>query len=249
MKFRAQNPTVKISLCYGFPITFASGIPRGEFLVLSQCSIVLVVRMSHPNEELAAAIHRAADLLIERKISDVSRELALSLIEQANDALAQGENYSLDERHAGFLRQLAPDSGTAPIQDGESFIGFAESPYSGNGNALRPASIVYSRDGDAVSATVRLGSAFEGRPGRAHGGATAAVFDDLMGALQRITARSGYTRTLTVQYLAAVPADEHVTFRAWCTGEEGRQFFVDATATLDGKVLSTASGVFTAATF
>lgn len=201
--------------------------------------------MHHPNDQLARGIRRAADLLIERQLSDQTRAAALGKVTELIDTLEHGAHRPLSSRVEHFISQMRTDSIGGEIEDGGSAFGFAESPYSGAANALAPSHVEYQRVGETVEATVLLGMAMEGRPGRAHGGATAAIFDDVMGAVQGVIGRHGYTRTLTISYFAPVPIDEAVCFIAAFAGSEDRRFFIDATATLDGKTLATAHGVFT----
>jgi len=53
--------------------------------------------------------------------------------------------------------------------------------------------ITTERVGDEAVATVRFGAAFEGAPGRVHGGLAAAVFDDLTGYALAIVQEPGFT--------------------------------------------------------
>ena len=67
---------------------------------------------------------------------------------------------------------------------------------------------------DGVVATVKLGPACEGPPGRAHGGIVCAVFDDVIGALTVRLDDAAFTGELTVRYLAPVPLGELLTITA-----------------------------------
>ena len=201
--------------------------------------------MAHPHSELASALHRAADLLIERELSDADRSEALTHIEHAVSALERGAARSEQERIDAFLSQMIPDAGAPTISPGDSLDGFAASPYSGEANALRPTSVSYTAIERGVRATITMGYALEGRPGRAHGGATAAVFDDVMGAVQRTIDRSGYTRRLTIDYYKPLPVDSPVEFTATFAGEDKGRFTVEATAKHDGVLVAAATGIFT----
>lgn len=193
----------------------------------------------------AAATHRTADLLNSRAIDVADLTAATALIEQANTLLTKGQKRTEEERGIEFASQMVVPMGAPIIEDGSQFEAFVKSPYSGIHNAMRPTSVSYRRVGDELHAEVLVGPALEGAPGRAHGGLTAAVFDDAMGALQRITGLSGYTRTLNVTYRGKVPIDETVSFRVWLAEQNDRTFTADGEVTLDGKTLATARGVFT----
>lgn len=201
--------------------------------------------MAHPHSELASALHRAADLLIERDLSDENHAEALDHVERAVAAMERGEPRSEKARVAAFLAEMISESGARTIAPGDSLDGFAASPYSGDANALRPTEVQYTAMDQGVHALVTMGFALEGRPGRAHGGATAAVFDDVMGAVQRTIGRSGYTRRLTIEYYKPLPVDSPVEFVASYTGEENGRFTVEATAKHRGVLVAAATGIFT----
>lgn len=201
--------------------------------------------MTQERDKLAAALHLAADLLIERDLDETKLRRARELVADAVSELQSGQPVSLEGRSDRFVSQMGALANRDPIEDGATFAAFDESPYSGSGNALAPRHLEYRRVGQTVHATVLLGTALEGRPGRAHGGAIAAVFDDTMGALQLIIGRNGYTRTLTTTYLAAFPTAEEVVIVAACTQVSGSSFTVEATASVDERPVATAVGVFT----
>ena len=68
-------------------------------------------------------------------------------------------------------------------------------------------------DGDEIVADVVLRRAFEGAPGRAHGGIVAAAFDDVTGFVIAQLQEPAFTGELTVRYLAPVPVDEPLELR------------------------------------
>lgn len=194
---------------------------------------------------LASALHHLADLLIEREVTDDVAAAAVHVINDLRRTFELGAERSLADRSAHFVSQMSVHGDTEKIEHGETFASFTESPYSGTQNALAPREVTYRRLDDTVEATIVLGTALEGRPGRAHGGAVAAVFDDVMGALQHVIQRNGYTRTLHTTYAAPFPTDREVTLVAECVEVDGDRFTIDATATADGRVVATARGVFT----
>ena len=201
--------------------------------------------MADEKTSLATAIHRACDLLVERSHYAEAMSHAQALIEAANEILDQGTVRCVEDRLAEFAAQMVVPLGAPIIADGAVFPSFRDSPYSGAENAARPKSVQYQRVGDEVHAEVLLGPSFEGAPGRAHGGTTAAVFDDVMGATQRVTGLSGYTKTLHVTYLGPLPTDEAVQFRAFVVEEDESTFSVDAEALHHSHVVATARGIFT----
>ncbi len=221
----------------------------GKFVVKSQIMSNLSPEPDHdadPKAQLAAAIHAGADLLNSRTVEPQILDEARSLVEQANSLLAAGVARTEEERLLDFASQMVVPLGAPIVEDGTVFEAFLASPFSGKHNALRPTSVSYRSVDGEVHGEVLVGPAFEGAPGRAHGGLTAAIFDDLMGAMQRVTGLSGYTLTLEVTYLAKLPIDEIVMFRAWQVESTDKTFTVDGEAVHDGTTVATARGVFTA---
>ena len=204
-----------------------------------------VTDMSEAKAHLATALHAAADLLTEREHSPEACEDVLALVESGNKILQAGTEKHQDVRLQEFAMQMVVPLGAPIIEDGDYFEAFNASPYSGKDNALRPTSVRYRRVGAEVHGEVVLGIALEGAPGRAHGGATAALFDDLMGATQRVTGLSGYTRSLEVSYLGPMPTDQMVSYRAYLSEQSQDTFTIEAVATHDSQPLAKARGVFT----
>lgn len=96
---------------------------------------------------------------------------------------------------------------------------------------------------DGAAAEVVFGPAFEGAPGRAHGGIVAAVFDDLLGHAMAGTQSIGFTGRLTVHYRAPVPIETEIAFRLHTGAREGRKLHVHGDARLDDQVLATADAL------
>jgi acyl-coenzyme A thioesterase PaaI-like protein len=67
---------------------------------------------------------------------------------------------------------------------------------------------------DEVVARVVLHRAFEGAPGRAHGGIVSAVFDDVTGFVIGQLGEPSFTGELTVRFVAPVPVEELLTIRS-----------------------------------
>lgn len=129
--------------------------------------------------------------------------------------------------------------------EGGSIDHFPDCIVSGPANPMG-IGITVRRDGDDAVARVRLGAAFEGAPGRAHGGVVAAIFDDTMGLVLSIHSTPAYTGRLTVSYLAPVPVAEDLEFRARLVGRERRKLFIEGEAYHDGVRLAEAEGLFVA---
>lgn len=102
------------------------------------------------------------------------------------------------------------------------------------------------REGDEAVARVTFGPAFEGAPGRAHGGAVAAVFDDTMGFVLSMLQTPAFTGRLSVEYRAPTPVGEELEFRARLRERNGRKIVIDSWALRDGECLAESEGLFIA---
>jgi acyl-coenzyme A thioesterase PaaI-like protein len=114
-------------------------------------------------------------------------------------------------------------------EEGPDLDHFPDCVVSGPANPMGIA-VKLHREGDDAVATVRLGAAFEGAPGRAHGGIVAAVFDDTMGLVLKMIATPAYTGELTVRYLAPTPVGQELEFRARLANRDGRKLYMEAEA-------------------
>jgi acyl-coenzyme A thioesterase PaaI-like protein len=121
--------------------------------------------------------------------------------------------------------------------------GFADRAVGGGAN---PTSVELDvrYEGDEVVAEVVLRRAFEGAPGRAHGGIVAAAFDDVTGFVIGLMREPAYTGELTVRYLAPVPVDETLVMRARLDGRERRKLFISADAHAGDLLVATCRAIY-----
>ncbi|MGY6501056.1 MAG: PaaI family thioesterase, partial [Acidimicrobiales bacterium] len=177
--------------------------------------------------------HDAPDELFERLIDAV-----VPLI----DELETGQER---DRSLASVGGGGPALGGDPPTDGAPLSHFPDCVVSGAANPMGIAIGVRCEAGEAV-AEVTLGAAFEGAPGRAHGGVVAAIFDDVMGYVLSIHKVPAFTGRLTVTYRAPTPVGEPLTFRARLDRHEDRKLHISATAhTRDGdELLAEASATF-----
>ena len=99
-------------------------------------------------------------------------------------------------------------------------------------------------DGDEIIARVVLGRAFEGAPGRAHGGIVAAAFDDVTGFVIAQIQEPAFTGELTVRYLAPVPVDKPLELRARLDGRERRKLMISGEVISEGTVIATCRAIY-----
>jgi acyl-coenzyme A thioesterase PaaI-like protein len=101
------------------------------------------------------------------------------------------------------------------------------------------------REGDQVVAEFTFTEAHQGAPALAHGGAVAAVCDDLLGHVLRLVGAAAVTRRLEVEYLRPVVLGEPHRLAARLDSQEGRKLWISGEAVgEDGRKRFTASGLF-----
>src|SRR5690606_1432635 len=82
-----------------------------------------------------------------------------------------------------------------------------------------------------------LGPAFEGAPGRAHGGIVGAILDETMGYVLPIIGEMAYTANLSIDYVGPAPLGTEITFTARLRDRADRKPWIEA-------VGESADGVF-----
>jgi hypothetical protein len=84
-----------------------------------------------------------------------------------------------------------------------------------------------SADG-TITALARFGETMCGHPGLVHGGATAAVLDELFGSMYDSQALGkGFTANLNINYRHPIPANSEVIIHVWTHRVQGRKVFMD----------------------
>jgi acyl-coenzyme A thioesterase PaaI-like protein len=121
--------------------------------------------------------------------------------------------------------------------------GFEDRAVGGNSN---PTSVELEIrfNGEEVIADFVLRRAFEGAPGRAHGGIVAAAFDDVTGFVIGRMQEPAFTGELTVRYLAAVPVDQALEIRARLDGRQRRKLFISAELHSGNKIVATCRAIY-----
>ncbi len=173
--------------------------------------------------------------LSDDQLDAVSAEVR-ALLERVRDAPPRVREFSREGLEEFTL--------TIPTYDelGERPV-FSDSVVAGGANPMGLAAQLW-RDGDTACMRVALGKAFEGAPGRAHGGVVAALFDEVMGLMNMIHGAMAYTAQLDVTYLAPTPVGEPIVARAWLARQDDRKQFVEATLHADDLLVATAKALF-----
>ncbi len=180
--------------------------------------------MIDPQEEaVAAQLRLIAGQLHAGTSDDEATEAALKHLELAAELLSSGERRLRWYEEGGGSRTRARNRHL--------------SPWSGALNvASPPMSLELGELSDgrpAMLGRVRLDRLREGPPGNAHGGVVAGLFDEVMGAAQRLTGREGgVTVRLRVRYRRLTPLDTDLIFRAWIEDDRSRRVSVKAECVL-----------------
>lgn len=199
----------------------------------------------------------AADLAARSEAASALRRLGHAIVGHhvepglLQDIAAQVEAWLPDLEKSPTRRRPVEDMKRrlfeAPQTDGPDLEHFPDCVVSGPANPMGVA-VGLRREGDDAVASATLGAAFEGAPGRAHGGIVAAVFDDTMGLVLKIVSTPAYTGELTIRYLAPTPVGEELEFRARLARRDGRKLFMEAEAyrVADRTQIATAKATFIA---
>jgi len=191
----------------------------------------------HPRARAAAALRRLGHAMMGHEVDEA---LLDEVARAANRVAADLETQPPRQRDLLELKRRMFD---VEVADGQEVVHFDECFVSGPWNPMGIAVEVH-REGEESVAEVTLGPAFEGAPGRSHGGIVAAIFDDVLGYLGTLLQRPGFTGELTVRYLAATPIGQPLVFRGRVVRGEGRKVWTAAEATADGEVVATAEALF-----
>lgn len=136
------------------------------------------------------------------------------------------------------MEEMMPDLRGGPVEMpvGEPFAFDAMSVAGGRMNPAAPEFAVRRAAANSAVATVVADAMFQGPPERIHGGVVAMLFDEIMGATNRVSGNRGFTARLAVNYRAGAPIRRPLEFQAWVEAVEGRKIHVRAEAR-DGEVV------------
>jgi acyl-coenzyme A thioesterase PaaI-like protein len=194
------------------------------------------------HDELRARAGRAVrDLghaLIGRDADDTLIDEVATTLEALTAQLATAATRARAER--GF--QSGED--WVPPADGEVFTSHDDRPVSGRSSpwGLDPE---IRRVGDEVEASVTLGPAHEGAPGRSHGGIISALFDDIYGFILQVHRIPAFTGELSIRYAGPTPLHVPLRCRVRLAERSGRKLFMTGELiTPDGTICVTSKATF-----
>jgi acyl-coenzyme A thioesterase PaaI-like protein len=189
--------------------------------------------------DAAAALRRLGHTLLSHDADPALLERVARAAGRVADEVAAGPARTRD------VIELKRRMFEVDVPDGARVVHFDECFVSGPWNPLG-IGIDVRREGDEAVASVELGAAFEGAPGRSHGGIVAAIFDDVQGYLLTLHGVPAFTGELAVRYLAPTPIGQPFTVRARLVGRDGRKLFTTGVAIADGTTVATSTATFVA---
>jgi acyl-coenzyme A thioesterase PaaI-like protein len=176
----------------------------------------------------AIVAHEAGDEVLNHVRAEA--EQLLAAVEATPDRIRT----PLDMVHAVFV---------VPPPDGRGRTNFPDDIVTGKANPLGMAADI-TREGEVAVLRTTLGPAFEGAPGRAHGGTVAALMDEVMGFVLSIHATPAYTGRLTITYRAPTPLGVEIEMRAKLHSRHGRKLRIEADAHHGPLLLAQGEGLF-----
>jgi acyl-coenzyme A thioesterase PaaI-like protein len=189
---------------------------------------------------------RVASLIRNLGHQIVAHEISDDLFNELSDTLEQFlVKISNQPSRSRVIAEMKKARFSQVPQDGQSVDHYPDCVVSGPANPLGIAARAW-RDKDEAVVKVTLGSAFEGAPGRAHGGVVAALFDDTMGFVLSILQTPAFTARLNISYLAPTPINSEIEIRAKVTNIDGRKISMQAKARHQEKVVAEADALFIA---
>jgi acyl-coenzyme A thioesterase PaaI-like protein len=175
-------------------------------------------------------------------LADAVRDLIDATIRTEVDDDVVGNARTAIEAITESLRQQGRSVGVSFVVDGRPLpLGNA---VVGVCNPIAPPVVVrHDSDGRCRSEFV-LGTAYEGPPGRVHGGVSALVLDHMLGeAASEGLSKARFTGTITVKYLRGTPLGP-LRSEAWIERSEGVKVYARGTISDADGVTVEAEGVF-----
>ncbi len=189
--------------------------------------------------EAAALLRELGHDFVSHTFSDDQIDELIAQLSAALTIVRNGEPRVrvLSSDRSGFASAI-PEG--RPLEKTQLFL---DSVVSGGANPMGLNADVW-REGEVAVMEVTLGRAFEGAPGRAHGGVVAALLDETMGMVHFINEAFAYTGQLDIKYIAPTPIGEPITARAWLARRDGRKLYIDATLHAGDVALASAKALF-----
>jgi acyl-coenzyme A thioesterase PaaI-like protein len=188
-----------------------------------------------PEVPQAAAV--LASRIRELVESTVHTECSVAELSDAADRIA-AITAMLRTKHSPYALMLAPNGNGGHVS--------INNPVEGPGNPLAPPMVDVAIEHGAVHTRATLSSAYEGPPGRVHGGWVAALLDHAVGRAAALAGLPAMTVSLTVNYRKATPHSVPLDIMARYTRHEGRKVYTTGEILVDGEITAEGSAVLVA---
>lgn len=196
----------------------------------------------HRRAEVAARLRALGHDFVARSLSDEQLDALLAPLSQLTQIVerAAPRERALPQIDLANFKMTVPNENQVERHQlfTDSFVSGVTNPL-GLGASLR-------REGDVAIMDVTLGRAFEGAPGRAHGGVVAALIDETMGLVLAIHGVLAFTGQLDITYLAPTPIGEALSARAWLSRHSHRKIFIEASVRANDVEVVKATALFIA---
>jgi acyl-coenzyme A thioesterase PaaI-like protein len=194
------------------------------------------------DEVRAEAAGALRDLIHAFAAHDADDAELQTIASAATSITAQLERAPMRDRMA--LMRKAVAAGTEPSFPAMTAgSGFSDRAVGGQTNPTS-VDVDVRFEGEEVVATVVLRAAFEGAPGRAHGGIVAAAFDDVTGFVIGLLHEPAFTGELTVRYVKPVPVNTPLEMRARLRDRERRKLFIEAECHDGDELVATCKAIY-----
>jgi acyl-coenzyme A thioesterase PaaI-like protein len=205
-------------------------------------SALMTDTIDDPRLEAAIALRKLNDAFVAHDADD---ELLRRISEFSRGAIGELRTGERRDRAALLAAHFAEVFGGV---DGDESLPTPVNPMTDRavGGTTNPISAEFDLEivGDEVVVRTTLGTAYEGAPGRSHGGMVAALFDDFTAFVLPLAKTAAYTGELTVRYHRPVPVEAPLEFRARIVGHEGRKLRVTGECLAYGQVVASTEVLF-----
>ena len=198
--------------------------------------------MTNENQRVRAAtlLRRIGHEFVAREISDDQLAEVNSRLDELSAIISSGalRSRQVPSGSLASFKMTVPEEGQI-----EKHQLFSDSIVSGGANPMGLGGYLW-REGSNALMEVTLGKAFEGAPGRAHGGIVAALIDETMGLVLAISEVLAFTAQLDITYVAPTPINTPIVAKAWLDKQDGRKLSIAATVTAGDVEIARATALF-----
>jgi acyl-coenzyme A thioesterase PaaI-like protein len=164
------------------------------------------------------SVRRIGHALVGHDASEGLLSDVATTLDELTERLDEGSPRRRPIEHVGH-REMQTVGGRAAIES------YDDRPFSGSASPWG-VDLEVHRVGDEIEATVTLGAAHEGAPGRAHGGIVAGLFDDVFGFVLGVVQVPAFTGELKVRYERPTPLHRPLVCRGRLASREGRKLLI-----------------------